>query len=78
MFLGFDRLMQTLVVTATEHNATGKLVNDQHLIVLDDVIDIAVHHAVRLDRLVDVVEQGDVFGIHQVFHLKRLFRLFHT
>ena len=75
LLLGFDGLMQTFVVPATVHNAAGELVNDQHLIILDDIIHVTAHHTVGFDGLVDVMQQGHVFGIHQIVHLKGPFRL---
>ena len=55
MLLGLDGLMQTLGVPAAEHETAGELIDDDDLAVLDDVVDVAPHDAVRLERLVDVV-----------------------
>ena len=76
--LGFDRLMQPLVIAAAEHRTARELVHDQHLTVLDHVVDIALHDAARLDGLINVVEQRHVFGVHQVFDLEIRLRLAHT
>ena len=70
--------MQTLVIPATEHQTAGEFVHDQHLTVLHDIVHIAGHNAARLDRLVDVVQQGDVVRIHQVFDMEERLSFFHT
>ena len=58
--LGLDGLMQALVVAAADHQAAGKLIDDEHLAVLHDVINVALHDAVGLDGLVDVVGEGHI------------------
>ena len=70
--------MQTLVITATEHNTARELVDDEHLSVLDDVVDVALHNAARLDGLIDVVQQRHVVGIHQVLDFEERLRLTHA
>ena len=65
--------------TATaEHQTAGELVDNDHLIVLDHVIHIAGHHAACLNRLVNMMQQRDVIGIHQVDHVEILLCLFHA
>ena len=74
--LGLDGLVQALAVPAAEHEAAGELVHDDHLTVLEDVVDVPLHDAVGLDGLVDVVGQGGVFRVGQVLHMEELLRLF--
>ena len=74
----FDRLMQTLVVASAEHDASGELVDYEHLAVLHDIVNIAAHDAYRLYRLVDVVLYGHVRGIHEVVEIEILLRLCDT
>ena len=42
------------------HHAAGELVDDHHLAVLDDVVLVALEQLVGAQRLVDVVDDGDV------------------
>ena len=74
-FLGFYCLMKSLVVTPAVHDTSGKLVNDQHLSVLDDIIDITLHYAVRADRLLYVVGYGYIVRIVEVVDPEELLRL---
>ena len=74
----FDCLMQTLAVTTSVHDTSGELVDNHNLIVLDNVVDVALHGAVRLDCLVDVVLDGGVFHVHQVFQTEEFLCLFDT
>ena len=73
--LGLDGLVQALVVAAAEHQAAGELVDDDDLAVLDHVVDVALHRAVRLDGLVDVVGDGGVLRVGQVLDLEILLGL---
>ena len=70
-----DRLMQTLVEASAVHQTAGELVDDQHLAVLDDVVDVELHDAVRLDRLIDMVLDGKVLGIGEVLEMEIFLRL---
>ena len=75
VLLGLDGLMQTLGVAAAEHEAAGELVDDDDLAVLDDVVDVALHDAVRLERLIDMVRQRRVLDVGEVFEVERPLRL---
>ena len=72
---GLDRLVQALGPAPAFHLATGELVHDVHLAVLDDVLDIAVVQLLGLDRLDQVVHQLAVLGGVQVVDPKRLLDL---
>ena len=72
MLLGLDGLVQALIIPAAEHETAGELVHDDDLSVLHHVVDVPLHHAPGLDGLVDVVGQGGVLGIGQVFNVKGL------
>ena len=74
----FDRLMQTLVVASAEHDTSGELVDYEHLTVLHDIVNIAAHDAYSLYRLVDVVLDGHVRGIHEVVEIEILLCLCDT
>ena len=52
-FLGLDGLMQTVAVAAAFHNTSGLLVDDFHLVVVDDVFYILVEQGICLEQLVD-------------------------
>ena len=68
--LGLDGLMEALVVTAADHQATGKLIDDEHFAVLHDVINVALHHTVGFDGLVDVVGEGHILCGSEVLDLE--------
>ena len=50
--LRLDRLVQALRPAAAFHDPAGELVDDLHLAVLDDVVDVALEERLRLQRLV--------------------------
>ncbi len=65
-FLGLQRLMQTLGVAAALHHPAGELVDDDHLVVLDDVVGVAREQLVRAQRLIGVVHERDVGDVVEV------------
>ena len=65
-FLGFHRLVQPVRPTPSVHHPPGKLINDDDLVILDDVIDVALEHHVGLQALVKVMNDLRVFNIVEV------------
>ncbi len=59
-FLRLDRLVQALAPAASLHDAAGELVDDLHLAVLDDVVDVLLVERLRLQRLDQMVHELDV------------------
>lgn len=68
MLFGFDCLMQSVAIAATLHNAPRKLVDDEHLVILDDIVDVAVHRIMRLECLIDMVCKFHVLRIREVLN----------
>ncbi len=66
MFLGLERLVQALGVAAALHHAAGELVDDHHLVVADDVVDVAREQRVGAQALLDVVDHRDVEDVVEV------------
>ena len=56
VLLGFERLMQAFGIAPAFHHAAGELVDDDDLAVLDDVVAVLLEQLVRLQRLVDVMD----------------------
>ncbi len=63
LFLGFQRLVLAFGITAARHHAAGEFVDDDDLVVADDVVLVAGEELVGLQRIVDVVNDGDVFDV---------------
>ena len=66
MLLRFQGLVQALRVAASLHHAAGELVDDDHLVVAHDVVDVAGEQGVGADGLLDVVDDRDVEDVVQV------------
>ncbi len=47
-----NRLVQTVGIASARHNAAGKFIDDEHLPVLYDILPVAVHYAVCVQRLI--------------------------
>ena len=62
-FLRLERLVQPLGIAPAFHHAAGEFVDDDDLVVLDDVVDVAREQLVRAQRLVDVMDQRDVLDV---------------
>src|SRR5581483_2011025 len=69
--LRLDGLVQALAPAAALHDAAGELVDDLHLAVLNDVVDVAVEERLRLDGLDQVVDELDVARVVQVVDPER-------
>ena len=67
--LGLDRLVQPLGPAAARQGAAGELVDDDHLLVAHDVLDIAAVDGVRTQGSVEVMHQHDVLGVIQALAL---------
>src|SRR6185312_2965148 len=65
-FLGFHRLVQTVGPAPARHHAAGELVDDHHLAVLDQVVDVALVERVGAHRLIDAVEDLHVLNLVKV------------
>ena len=66
VLLGFQRLVQAFRIAAARHHAAGELVDDDHLVILDDVILVALEKLVGTQRLLHVVHDGDVLGVIEI------------
>ena len=64
-FLGLDRLVEALAPAPARHLATGELVDDDDLAVLDDVVAVALVERVGAQRLLEVAGQARI-GVVQV------------
>ena len=80
-FLRLDRLVQAVGPATTRHGTAGVLVDDDDLVFLDDVVDVAFKQGVSAQAGIDVVQQADVGGGEQgvLFRQQPLFleQLFH-
>ena len=61
--LGLQRLVQPLGVAPPFHRAPGEFVDDDDLAVADHVIDVALEQRVGAQRLVQMVQQGDIVDV---------------
>ncbi len=59
-FLGLQGLVKTFRVAAPLHHPAGELVDDHHLVFLDDVVSVAAEQDMRPKRLVGVMNQRHV------------------
>lgn len=59
-FLRLDGLVQALGQATARHGAAGVLVDQEDLVALDDVLDVAVEQGVRAQRCVNVGQQAQV------------------
>ena len=75
MLLGFNRLVQPIRITASWHNTPGKLVYNQHLIILNHIILITEHQIVRTQRQDNIMLDFQVFCICKVLNPEKFLHL---
>ena len=63
MLLGLERLMQPFRIAPARHHAAGELVDDDDLAVAHDVVLVALEQLVGAQRLIDVMDDGDVLDV---------------
>ena len=78
IFLCFNRLMQAIRKTPSRHDTSGKLINDQYLIILYNVILIAEHQIMCSQSKDHIMLDLKVLCICKVIDLEELLNLFHT
>ena len=78
MFLCLDRLMQSVRITASRHDTSGKFIYDHDLIIFNHIILVTEHQIVRAQRQDDIVLDLKVFRIGKVFDLKEVLNLLYT
>ena len=70
VLLGFEGLVQAFRIAPSRHHAPGELVDDDDLIVLDDVVLVALEQLVGAQRLLHVVDDGDVLRVVKIVALQ--------
>ena len=74
-FLGFNCLVQALVIASAHHNSACKLVNNEDFTVIDDIVTISLHHIVRSQCLLDMMIDVCVVDVGEVVNSEILFCL---
>ena len=64
--------MQTVRPPTTFHHAAGEFVDDRHFVVANDIVFVALENLMRLQRLVGVVDDGDVHRIIEALALQQV------
>ena len=70
--------MQPVREAATVHDTTGESVDNEHRVVLYEVVDVALHRSVRLERLIYMVGELRIFGRGEVFDVEEFLNLADT
>ena len=78
MLLRLNRLVQTVGITASRHDTSGKFIYDQDLIILYHIVLVTGHQVVGTQGQDDIVLDLQVFRIRQVFNLEKPFHLGNT
>ena len=70
MLFCFDRLMQTIRITAAWHNTSCKFINDQDFVIFYYIVLIAEHQVVGTKCKDDIVLDLQIFRISQVINVE--------
>ena len=71
VLLGFNRLMEAVGIAAASHEAAREFIDDDHLAILDHVVNVPFHKNVGAERGQNVVMKLRVLGVGQVFDIER-------
>ena len=78
MFLRLNRLMQTIRITASRHDTSGKFIYDQYFIILNHIILVTEHQVMRTECQDNVMLDFQVLRISQIVQMEELLYLLHT
>ena len=78
MLLCLNCLMQSVRVTSSRHNTSGKLIDDHNLIILNHVILITEHQIMCAKCKDDIMLDLKVIRIRKVLNMEELLNLMHT
>ena len=78
VFLRFNCLVQTVGITPSVHDTSGKFVDNQNLVILHNIVHIPLHQVVRPKGKNDIVLDFQILGIRQVIDMKIFLYLLHT
>ena len=70
--LGFDGLVQAVAPVAARHQAAGEFIDDDHLLAVDDVVDVAFVEVMGLQGVVDQVGPLHVAGRVETLDARQL------
>ena len=73
-----DCLVKSFIIASSKHQTARKFIDDDNAVIFNDVVNVALHNAMRLQRLIDVMRNRCVFGIGKIFNSEPLFRLIHA
>ncbi len=73
MLFSLYGLMQALIIAAAEHQAARKFVDNDNFAVFNDIIDVKMHNAVRLNGLINMVRKRIIFEVREIFQTEMLF-----
>ena len=78
MLLCLDGLMQTVRITASRHDTSGKLIHNQYLIVFHHIILITEHQIMRPQREYDIMLDFQILRVSQILNLEEPFHFCNT
>ncbi len=78
MLLRFNRLVQSVREPPARHDAPGKLVHDQHFVIIYHIILILEHQGMGPKCQINIVLQFQIIRVCQILHLEEPLRLAHA
>ena len=78
MFFCLNRLMQTIRITSSRHDTSGKLINDHNLIIFYYIVLITEHQIISTECQVHIVLNLQILCICQILNIEELLYFFYT
>ena len=73
-FLCFNRLVQSVGITASKHQPSGEFVDDDDFAVFYHIVLVAMHQGMRPQRLIKVMGKFHIFIVVKIPDVERLLR----
>ena len=78
VLLRFNRLMESVGITAARHDTSGKFIDDQNLVVLYHIVLIAEHEVICTQGQDDIMLDFQILRIREVLNLEKSFHFSNT
>ena len=78
MLFGLYRLMKSVRIAAARHDTPGKLIDDQHFVILNYIVLVFEHQIMGSEGKNDIMLDLQVLRICQVLNMEELLNLYHA
>ena len=78
MLLGLNCLMESVRITTAGHNTTRELINNKHLVILNNIVLVSEHQIMSSECQNNIMLDLDILRVSQVFNMEKLLDFSYT